>query len=52
MAHYGYKSRKDRDRVNAKVMTDPRLTEQCDPKKLPFDCRRMLCGGFKTLVGA
>jgi uncharacterized protein YbaA (DUF1428 family) len=33
-------------------MADPRLTGQCDPKKMPFDCRRMLWGGFTTLVGA
>lgn len=51
-AYIAYKSRKDRDRVNAKVMADPRLTEQCDPKKMPFDCNRMLYGGFETIVEA
>lgn len=47
-----YKSRAHRDRVNAKVMSDPRLTAMCDPKKMPFDCKRMTFGGFKVLVRA
>jgi uncharacterized protein YbaA (DUF1428 family) len=47
-----YKSRKDRDRINAKVMKDPELCPpDMDMKKMPFDCARMLYGGFKTLVG-
>lgn len=45
-----YKSRAHRDRVNAKVMRDPRLAMCLDPKKTPFDIKRMACGGFKTLV--
>jgi uncharacterized protein YbaA (DUF1428 family) len=45
-----YKSRKHRDQVNAKVMKDPRIHEMCDPNNMPFDCSRMLYGGFKTLV--
>ena len=45
-----YKSRKDRDRVNAKVMKDPRLLPLMDPKKMPFDCKRMAYGGFKAMV--
>jgi uncharacterized protein YbaA (DUF1428 family) len=47
-----YKSRAHRDSVNAKVMKDPRMTAMCDPKDTPFDCDRMLYGGFKTLVEA
>ena len=47
-----YKSRGDRDRVMAKVMKDPRLAEMMDPKKMPFDGKRMIWGGFKTLVEA
>jgi uncharacterized protein YbaA (DUF1428 family) len=44
-----YKSRKHRDRVNAKVMKDPRLTGmEGDP--MPFDGKRMIFGGFTTLV--
>jgi uncharacterized protein YbaA (DUF1428 family) len=46
-----YKSRAHRDRVNAKVMQDPRLTASMDPKKMPFDVKRMLYGGFEILVG-
>jgi uncharacterized protein YbaA (DUF1428 family) len=45
-----YKSRKHRDAVNAKVMKDPRLCNMMDPKDMPFDCKRMAYGGFKTLV--
>lgn len=45
-----YKSRAHRDRVNAKVMKDPRLAKMMDPKAMPFDSKRMLYGGFKTLV--
>ena len=45
-----YKSRKDRDRINAKVMKDPRLTEMMDPKDMPFDGKRMIFGGFKGEV--
>jgi uncharacterized protein YbaA (DUF1428 family) len=43
-----YKSRAHRDRVNAKVMKDPRL--DMDPKTMPFDMKRMVYGGFKTIV--
>jgi uncharacterized protein YbaA (DUF1428 family) len=45
-----FKSRAHRDRVNAKVMKDPRLTPMMDPKTLPFDGKRMFWGGFKVLV--
>jgi uncharacterized protein YbaA (DUF1428 family) len=45
-----YKSRKDRDRVIAKVMEDKRLAEFMDPKKMPFDGKRMFWGGFKPIV--
>ena len=45
-----YKSRAHRDAVNAKVMKDPRIGEMCDPKDMPFDCQRMLYGGFKAIV--
>jgi uncharacterized protein YbaA (DUF1428 family) len=47
-----YKSRAHRDRVNAKVMKDPRLAKMCDPKNMPFDVKRMTYGGFKILVDA
>ena len=45
-----YKSRKDRDRIMALVMKDPRLASMMDPKAMPFDGKRMIFGGFKTLV--
>jgi len=45
-----YKSRADRGRVNAKVMKDPRFAKM--PKEMPFDAKRMLYGGFKTIVEA
>jgi uncharacterized protein YbaA (DUF1428 family) len=44
-----YKSRAHRDRVNAKVMKDPRLAN-IDPKSMPFDMKRMVYGGFRVLV--
>ena len=47
-----YKSRGHRDRVNAKVMKDPRLAKMMDPKSMPFDAKRMIYGGFKTFVDA
>ena len=47
-----YKSRLHRDRVNAKVMKDPRLAEMMDPKSMPFDGKRLIYGGFKILVVA
>lgn len=46
-----YKSRKDRDRVNAKVMKDKRFAGM-DMKDMPFDGKRMIFGGFKVLVDA
>ncbi len=45
-----FKSRAHRDRVNAKVMKDPRLANMMDAKSMPFDCKRMICGGFKVIV--
>ena len=47
-----YKSRAHRDRVNAKVMKDPRLAKMMNPKAMPFDGKRMIYGGFELLIGA
>ena len=47
-----YKSRAHRDRVNARVIKDPRLAKMMDPKAMPFDVKRMMYGGFKTIVKA
>jgi uncharacterized protein YbaA (DUF1428 family) len=45
-----YRSRAHRDRVNARVMKDPRLAATMEGKSMPFDVKRMLYGGFKALV--
>jgi uncharacterized protein YbaA (DUF1428 family) len=45
-----YKSRAQRDRVNKKVMKDPRLGAMMTPGAMPFDAKRMIYGGFKTIV--
>ena len=45
-----FQSRAHRNRVNAKVMKDPRITGMCDQKTMPFDVKRMAYGGFKVLV--
>jgi uncharacterized protein YbaA (DUF1428 family) len=51
-AYIVYKSRAHRDRVNAKVMKDPRLKNMMDPNAMPFDGKRMFWGGFKVLIDA
>jgi len=45
-----YASREERDRINAAVMSDPRLTH--GPNPMPFDGKRMFWGGFEVLVQA
>lgn len=47
-----YKSRRDRDRIMRRSMSDPRLAEMMDMKNLPFDAKRMIFGGFKQIVSA
>jgi uncharacterized protein YbaA (DUF1428 family) len=48
-----YKSRAHRDRVIKKVMKDPRLEKMMkNPKEMPFDAKRMIYGGFESLVDA
>lgn len=44
-----YKSRAERDRVNAEVMKDPRMMKMMRGKPL-MDGKRMFWGGFKVLV--
>lgn len=46
-----YKSRAHRDRVNAKVMKDPRMAKM-GPKDMPFDFKKMSMGGFQVKVSA
>ena len=45
-----YRNRRERDHINKKVMSDPRLADMMDPKSLPFDGMRMFWGGFKPIV--
>jgi uncharacterized protein YbaA (DUF1428 family) len=45
-----FASRAARDRTNAKVMKDKRLATMMDAKSMPFDGKRMIYGGFKTMV--
>src|SRR5919106_3992845 len=44
-----FKSRAHRDKVNAKVMSDPRMNKMMEKGPMPFDMKRMVYGGFKTL---
>lgn len=45
-----YPSKSQRDRVNKKVMSDPRLAKMMNPAKMPFDMSRMSMAGFRTIV--
>jgi uncharacterized protein YbaA (DUF1428 family) len=47
-AYIVYKSRAHRDQVNKKVMKE--MNAMGAPKDMPFDMKRMVYGGFKTLV--
>jgi uncharacterized protein YbaA (DUF1428 family) len=48
-SYVSFKSRKHRDAVNAKVMADPRVLKMMK-KSMPFDGKRMVYGGFTSLV--
>ena len=45
-----YKSRRQRDSINKKVMADPRIAAMGLPNEMPFDGKRMMWGGFKSIV--
>jgi uncharacterized protein YbaA (DUF1428 family) len=45
-----YRSKAHRDRVNARVMKDPRIAAMNDPALMPFDLKRMAYAGFEVLV--
>ena len=45
-----YKSKAHRKQVNAAVMKDPAM--DLFMKDMPFDMKRMMCGGFKVLVSS
>jgi uncharacterized protein YbaA (DUF1428 family) len=48
-AWIAYASKAQRDRVNKRVMKDPRLATM-SAKNSPFDVKRMCYGGFKAIV--
>ena len=43
-----YESKEQRDEINKKVMSDPRLKVDWD--SMPFDGKRMIFGGFKPFL--
>ena len=45
-----YKSRAQRDKVNAKAMKDKRLADIISGKDMPFDGKRLIYGGFKNVL--
>jgi uncharacterized protein YbaA (DUF1428 family) len=44
-----YRSRSQRDQVNKKMMKDPRMKKLMEAP-IMFDMKKMLYGGFKTIV--
>jgi len=50
MSYIVYASKADRDRINEKVMKDPRVKDAMDPKTMPFDGKRMFYGGFEEFL--
>lgn len=44
-----YRSKAHRDRVNARVMKDPRIARMMTTRS-PFDPKRMAYGGFRSIV--
>ncbi|NOS67662.1 MAG: DUF1428 domain-containing protein [Candidatus Peribacteraceae bacterium] len=51
-AYIVFKSRKHRDSVNKKVMSDPAMNDPKMMTKMPFDPKRMCYGGFSVIVDA
>ena len=45
-----FKSRRDRDKANAAIMKDPRITKICAESKQIVNCQRMAYGGFRVMV--
>ena len=45
-----YKNRAARDKINKKVMEDPRLKDMMAGKEMPFDGKRMIYGGFEVML--
>ncbi len=49
-AWIAYRNKAHRDKVNAIIMKDPRIASLCSPTEMPFDFKRMVYGGFKSIV--
>ncbi len=47
-----YKSKKDRDTINKKVMVEMDKAMKGKPMNMPFDMKKFSVGGFKVEVGA
>lgn len=47
-----YRSKAHRNRVNAQVMKDERISSMCSEEDMPFNPKRMAYGGFKVFVSA
>jgi uncharacterized protein YbaA (DUF1428 family) len=47
---FEYPSKKERDAANEKFASDPRMADMM--KDMPFDAKRMIFGGFETIVEA
>ena len=47
-----YQNKADRERISKAVMDDPQFKESMDPSKMPFDGKRMVFGGFKSMIQA
>ena len=45
-----YASREARNAINDKVMNDPRMADFMKPEGMPFDGKRLIYGGFETLL--
>ena len=45
-----YRSKRERTRVNALVLKDPRILAMMTPSNQVFDDKRMAYGGFKAIV--
>jgi uncharacterized protein YbaA (DUF1428 family) len=45
-----FRSKGDRVKIWKKVFADPSMAMFMDPKKMPFDGKRMYWGGFKPIV--
>lgn len=45
-----FKSRAERDKVNKKVIEDPRFAKMIEGEDMPFDGKRMIYGGFESIV--